>query len=113
VPFDRIAASTEPGLVSLEIDCGWVAYAGHDPIALIERYSGRVPLIHAKEEPVDGVDDLPAPGTGPLPWPRIISAGVDSGSDYLIVEDDSPRDPMTTARTAFAAFDPLLDNSDR
>lgn len=113
VPFDRIADATDPSLVSLEIDCGWVAYAGQDPIALIDRYPGRVPLIHAKEEPVDGVDDLPTPGTGPLPWPRIITAGIDSGSEYLIAEDDSPRDPMTTARTAFMALTHLLENSDR
>ncbi len=108
LPFDRITGSTDPDLVSLEIDCGWVAYAGHDPVAIVEHYAGRVPLVHAKEEPVDGVEDLPAPGSGPLPWKAIVAAANDAGSDYLIAEDDNPRDPMGTARAAFAHLTELV-----
>ena len=76
-------------------------YAGQDPVAIIEQYAGRVPLLHAKEEQIDGVDDLPAPGSGPLPWKEIIAAGNASGSEYLIAEDDKPLDPMKTAKVAF------------
>lgn len=101
-PFDRIAESTDPELVSLEIDCGWVQYAGQDPVAVIQKYSGRVPLLHAKEEQVDGVEDLPAPGSGPMPWAAIVAAGNAAGSEYLIAEDDRPLDPMKTAAAAFA-----------
>lgn len=100
-PFDRIADSTDPSLVSLEVDAGWVKYAGQDPVAVIEQYAGRVPLIHAKEEQVDGVDDLPAPGSGPLPWKEIVAAGNASGAEYLIAEDDKPLDSMKTAAAAF------------
>lgn len=107
-PFDRIASETDPVLVSLEIDCGWVAYAGQDPVALIERYPGRVPLLHAKEEQIDGVADLPAPGSGPLPWKKIVAAGNTAGSDYLIAEDDNPRDPLKTAREAFENLSRLV-----
>lgn len=107
-PFDRIADSTDPSLVSLEIDCGWVQYAGQDPAAIIRQYAGRVPLLHAKEEQVDGVEDLPAPGSGPLDWPGIVAAGNTAGSEYLIAEDDKPIDPMKTARLAFANLTKLV-----
>lgn len=108
LPFDRIAGSTDPSLVSLEIDCGWVAYAGQDPVAIIDRYAGRVPLLHAKEEQVDGIEDLPAPGSGPLPWKEIVAAGNAAGSEYLIAEDDKPLDPMKTAAEAFTNLTKLV-----
>jgi sugar phosphate isomerase/epimerase len=107
-PFDRIADATDPSLVSLEVDCGWVKYAGQDPVAVIEHYSGRVPLLHAKEEQVDGVEDLPAPGSGPLPWKAIVAAGNAAGSEYLIAEDDRPLDPMKTAKAAFGHLSKLV-----
>ncbi|MCA9858157.1 MAG: TIM barrel protein [Thermomicrobiales bacterium] len=100
-PFDRIAGNTDPALVSLEIDVGWVKYAGQDPVAIIEQHAGRVPLIHAKEEQVDGVAGLPAPGSGPLPWKEIVAAGKAAGAKYLIAEDDHPLDSMKTAQAAF------------
>ncbi len=108
MPFDRIAESTDPSLVSLEIDAGWVTYAGQDPVAIIKQYAGRVPLIHAKEEQVDGVDDLPAPGSGPLPWEAIVAAGNASGAEYLIAEDDKPLDSMKTAAAAYANLTRLV-----
>lgn len=36
-------------MVSFELDAGWCAAAGFDPIAFVEQYSGRVKLIHVKE----------------------------------------------------------------
>ncbi|MEZ4507154.1 MAG: sugar phosphate isomerase/epimerase [Thermomicrobiales bacterium] len=107
-PFDRIANSTDPSLVSLEIDAGWVQYAGQDPVAVIEQYAARVPLIHAKEEQVDGVEDLPAPGSGPMPWKAIVAAGNAAGTEYLIAEDDRPLDSMKTARLAFENLTKLV-----
>ena len=108
LPFERIAESTDPALVSLEIDCGWVAYAGWDSVAIIQQHRGRVPLLHAKEEQVDGVADLPAPGSGPLPWKDIVAAGKEAGSDYLIAEDDNPLDPWRTAELAFEHLSRLV-----
>lgn len=108
LPFDRIAESTDPSLVSLEVDAGWVAYAGQDPVAVIEQYAGRVPLIHAKEEQIDGVEDLPAPGSGPLPWKEIVAAGNAAGTEYLIAEDDKPLDSMKTAKEAFENLTKLV-----
>lgn len=107
-PFDRIAENTDPSLVSLEIDAGWVQYAGQDPVAVITQYAGRVPLIHAKEEQVDGVKDLPAPGSGPMPWKEIVAAGKAAGAEYLIAEDDRPLDSMKTAAEAFTNLTNLV-----
>ena len=40
---------TNPEYVSFELDAGWCAAAGFDPIAFIKQYSGRVKLVHIKE----------------------------------------------------------------
>lgn len=47
--MDVLMEETDPAYVSFELDAGWCAAAGFDPIAFVEQYSGRVKLIHVKE----------------------------------------------------------------
>ncbi len=47
--IDVLMRETEPEYVSFELDAGWCAAAGFDPIVFVEQYSGRVKLIHIKE----------------------------------------------------------------
>ncbi len=47
--IDVLMRETEPEYVRFELDAGWCAAAGFDPIAFVEQYSGRVKLIHIKE----------------------------------------------------------------
>lgn len=47
--IDVLMEETNPEYVSFELDAGWCAAAGFDPISLVEQYSGRVKLIHVKE----------------------------------------------------------------
>jgi hypothetical protein len=39
---------TDPALVTMEMDLGWVVAAGHDPFQYFSRYPGRFPLWHLK-----------------------------------------------------------------
>lgn len=47
--IDVLMRETDPEYVSFELDAGWCAAAGFDPIAFVKQYSGRVKLIHIKE----------------------------------------------------------------
>lgn len=47
--LEIIAENTNPEYVGLELDAGWCAAAGEDPIAFIKKYEGRVKLVHVKE----------------------------------------------------------------
>ena len=47
--IDVLMRETDPKYVSFELDAGWCAAAGFDPIVFVEQYSGRVKLIHIKE----------------------------------------------------------------
>ena len=47
--IDVLLEETNPEYVSMELDAGWCAAAGFDPIEFVQQYSGRVQLIHIKE----------------------------------------------------------------
>ena len=48
-PYDLIIQNTDPDLVGMEIDVGWVQFAGADPAAIIRKYPGRFRIVHVKE----------------------------------------------------------------
>ncbi len=47
--YDLIISNTDPEYVSFELDTGWAAFSGVDPVEYVEKYPGRFPLIHVKE----------------------------------------------------------------
>ncbi len=47
--IEILIENTNPEYVGFELDAGWCAAAGTDPITFIEKYSGRIKLIHLKE----------------------------------------------------------------
>lgn len=47
--IDILMDETNPEYVGFELDAGWCAAAGVDPIAFIQEKSGRICLIHIKE----------------------------------------------------------------
>jgi sugar phosphate isomerase/epimerase len=46
VVYDQLLSWTDPELVKFEMDIGWVAYGGSDPIEYLTRYPGRFPELH-------------------------------------------------------------------
>ena len=86
--LDRLLDATDPALVALELDVYWAAYAGVDPVALLRRYAGRVPLLHIKDMASDrGFTEV---GDGTLDLSAVLRAAGD-GVRWLIVENDAPR----------------------
>lgn len=47
--IDILMEETDPEHVGFELDAGWCAAAGVDPIAFIKEKSGRIRLVHIKE----------------------------------------------------------------
>jgi sugar phosphate isomerase/epimerase len=41
---------TDPKLVTLELDCGWMILAGHSPAAYLRRHPTRYSMLHVKDE---------------------------------------------------------------
>lgn len=94
--MDAILAGTDPALVKLEIDVGWVASAGLDPQAFIAKHADRARLLHIKDIKAstkpnfDLQLDPTEVGSGMLNWPAILKTAISSGVDHFYVEQEPP-----------------------
>lgn len=96
--FDTLAKAA-PNL-HFEIDVFWARAGGVDPVALISRYSGRVPLLHVKDmakgfSAPRGSSSAPLEkqvvvGTGQEDWKAIFTAAEKGGGQLYYIEDESP-----------------------
>jgi sugar phosphate isomerase/epimerase len=94
--YDLLLANTDPDLVGFEMDVGWVAAAGVDPIPLLRAHRHRFRLMHVKDIKASTVPNTafrmdPADvGTGSVDWRAILQVGYDVGVRYYYVEQESP-----------------------
>ena len=89
--LDILLAETDPAYLQLELDSGWAAYSGVDTPSYLQRYAGRVPLIHLKDlTPERAFAEI---GDGTLDIAAYYKAALASGIRYYLVENDTPRYP--------------------
>jgi len=101
--FDILIEEGGPDYL-LEIDLYWAWHGGVDPVTLLERCAGRVPVIHLKDKEVVAKDGpvIAAIGEGNLPWDKILPACEAAGVDWYCVEQDScRRDAFDCLRSSF------------
>ena len=107
--YDILLKETDPKLVQLEVDAGWMAAGGANPAALIAANAERVKLMHFKDfstitppinqlgpEAGSHIVDL---GTGVAPLKAAYEAARKAGVKYFIVDHDPP----FHGKTAFEA----------
>ncbi len=81
-------------LLRLEMDIGWVAASGNDPVAMLHKYAGRVDLLHVK----DMVKDPAAPlgyrsvevGSGFIDWKAVFAAAHATKVQGYFIEQEEP-----------------------
>lgn len=108
--YEILLKETDPALVKLEVDAGWVAAGGADPAALIAANADRVKLLHFKDfstvtppinelGPAAGghIVDL---GTGVAPLKAAYEAARKAGTEYFIVDHDPPFHGKTALQAA-------------
>lgn len=94
--YDELLRLTDPSLVKMEMDCGWVASAGYDPATYLEKYPQRYELLHIK-------DIKPAPATtegegtastelgrGTIDWKKVFAAAKKASIKHYFVEQEDP-----------------------
>lgn len=94
--WDILAAETDQTLVFFEVDIGWVAAAGLDPVAFLKRHAGRVRWMHVKDvrastKPnVALMMDPTEVGSGKQDWARILPAAHRAGCEHFYIEQEPP-----------------------
>jgi sugar phosphate isomerase/epimerase len=93
--LDKLFESVSEKAIKVELDTCWVYDAGYDPIAYIEKYTGRIPLIHFKDiQRQDNKRGLTVElGQGEVDLLGIASAAIKAGSEWIIVEQDLCQNP--------------------
>jgi sugar phosphate isomerase/epimerase len=87
VPFDAFfgAASRD---VKVQLDVGHARRAGADPVAVINKYKGRVVSVHVKEYAPD--NEAAGLGEGVVDWKGVFKAlETVGGTEWYIVEEES------------------------
>jgi sugar phosphate isomerase/epimerase len=91
-----------------EADIAWVARAKVDPKPWIERYRGRMPLVHVKDIAAPGQnldeDGWADVGHGVLPWADLWRLCVAAGAEIMVAEHDNPNDYERFARRSAQAM---------
>jgi sugar phosphate isomerase/epimerase len=99
IPFDVLFEQTDPDLVEIELDLFWIVHGGGDPMAVFERWPGRVPLVHVKDRTEKGV--MTEVGSGAIDWEEIFGARDVAGIRHYFVEHDEPLDGFESVAASF------------
>ncbi len=113
--LDMIYSEVSADLLQTEFDTCWVNIGGEDPAKYIRKYAGRCPVVHLKDfvgqkcenmyefigvkntAPMPRPDDfeLRPVGSGLQNFPEILKAAEESGTEWVVVEQDNPSMGLT------------------
>jgi len=77
-----------PGWIWLEVDLGWVWWAGTSPLELLAWARGRTPLVHVKDLRARGTREFVPVGDGAVGYEGIVDKAAELGIEWLLVEQD-------------------------
>lgn len=108
--------------IGFELDVHWIQRGGLNPVEVINKFEGRIALIHLKDYRIGQMDmsalaggdmgkffqafnnviQFAELGEGSLDLKAIIDAGLESGSQYFLIEQDDVygRDPFDCLKTS-------------
>ena len=85
--YDILLDETDPNLVKMELDLGWVVVTGNDPVKYFEKYPGRFPLWHLKDMHKTKEESTEF-GKGRINIARMFQNAKKSGMKYFFVEQE-------------------------
>lgn len=100
--LDLLYENSDAKALHAEIDTYWVQYAGVDPATYMKKLLGRLSLVHIKDMSDDDLKSFAEIGNGILDWDAIFAVAKESGSKWLIVEQDTcARPPLESVKISF------------
>ncbi|MGB8475923.1 MAG: sugar phosphate isomerase/epimerase [Candidatus Acidiferrum sp.] len=120
--YDYLLEETDPKLVKMEMDLGWISVAKKDPVSYFNKYPGRFPQVHVK----DYVNDpnstssyagatgsvqfkgrLADVGKGIINWKRIFAHSDTAGIKHYYVENDDAKKPFEDIKISYDYLEAL------
>jgi sugar phosphate isomerase/epimerase len=109
--LEILLQNTDPALVQWQMDCYWVAQAGHDPVAMLRKYGHRIQSLHVKDRKPNvptsldtgaGSAHFTEVGLGTLDWPSILGLAGKDHVPYMFVEQDqTDRPPLESLQISY------------
>jgi sugar phosphate isomerase/epimerase len=93
--YDELLRLTDPKLVFFEMDCGWVAAAGRNPVDYLSKTPERFPLLHVKDmaKAENGKFHSTVMGRGVVDYKPILRAATGL-KHYFIEQEEFDIDPI-------------------
>ncbi|HKY17443.1 MAG TPA: sugar phosphate isomerase/epimerase [Rhizomicrobium sp.] len=104
--YDILLQQTDPALVSMEMDIGWVVAGGADPAAYLTEYPKRFSALHIKDVKNQGIPNTDGKmisaiiGQGIVDWTKVLSAAKKSSVKVGYLELEEPYDPSPLGMVA-------------
>jgi len=118
VGYDYIFSANNRSNLQTELDVCWSNYAGFAPVDVLTKYAGNTPVVHLKDYYLEGkLSSAPYAligistdnsmkdeggwfefrplGMGQVDIPAAINAAINSGAQWLCVEQDEPSQGLT------------------
>ncbi len=117
--YDEFIRLTNPDLVKLELDCGWMTVAGYDPVTYLTKYPDRYRLLHIKDfrkgftpttKLMEHGPNAPVPtelGRGAIDYRKILAAADKGQIRALFVEQEPPFTDMPALEAIKVDYDYL------
>jgi sugar phosphate isomerase/epimerase len=87
VLYDILLDRTDPALVKMEMDLGWLIVTGNDPFKYFEKYPNRFPLWHLKDMDLTKKQSTEF-GKGGVDIKKLVAGGKKAGMKYYFVEQE-------------------------
>jgi sugar phosphate isomerase/epimerase len=87
VLYDVLLQRTDPNLVKMELDLGWVIVTGNNPVDYFEKYPNRFPLWHLKDMDAAKKESTEF-GKGQINIRKMFENAKQSGMKYFFVEQE-------------------------
>jgi len=87
VLYDVLLNNTDPALVKMELDLGWVIVAGKSPMDYFMNYNGRFPLWHLKDMNIAKKQSTEF-GKGSLDIVQLLKNSKVAGMKYFFIEQE-------------------------
>jgi sugar phosphate isomerase/epimerase len=93
-PYDIILGNTDPALVTMEMDCGWVVIGGAKPEDYLTKYPKRFTQLHVKEFKLAGWKPGDEPvstemNQGSIDYKSIFAAAKHTAVQHIYVEQEA------------------------